>query len=205
MSVKENIYSNKSCISTIFHCIKLHLSKCNGTRVVSSRQYVHFKFEPQAMFVFLVSCKTGLKESCPSSEELSVYKISRSYVDWCKFCIQLSSMKIETNAIYKRLINENNYSNKEVCTWSYSIPRFACLSATVHQLSPQNKTLILNSHRPPCSYVWFFAKVVSLKFFYPVKFYEHTKYNGFTSNDESFESNSLAWMSAVLEWLKLRH
>jgi hypothetical protein len=46
------------------------------------------------MFVFLVFDKNGLIKSCSSFEDLSVYKISLSHVDWCKFCICLRSFNV---------------------------------------------------------------------------------------------------------------
>jgi hypothetical protein len=46
------------------------------------------------MFAFLVSRKSGLIKSCFSSEYLSQYKTVWSYVNWCKFCIHLTSLNI---------------------------------------------------------------------------------------------------------------
>jgi hypothetical protein len=46
------------------------------------------------MFVFFVYCKSSLFKSCSSSEALSEYKISWSYIDWCKFCIHLKSLNM---------------------------------------------------------------------------------------------------------------
>jgi hypothetical protein len=47
-----------------------------------------------AMFVFFVFDKNCLIKSCSSFEVLSVYKISWSHVDWCKFCIHLRSLNV---------------------------------------------------------------------------------------------------------------
>jgi hypothetical protein len=44
------------------------------------------------MFVFFVFDKNGLIKSCSSFEDLSVYKISWSHVDCCKFCIHIRSL-----------------------------------------------------------------------------------------------------------------
>jgi len=57
-------------------------------------QNVNFKFKPPAMFPFFVFRKSGLIKSCSSSEDLSEYKISWSYVDWCKFYIHLKSLNV---------------------------------------------------------------------------------------------------------------
>jgi hypothetical protein len=51
-------------MSTIFHCTKFCLSKCNGSRVLLA------------------------------SEDLSKYNIPWSYDDWCKFCIHLNSLNV---------------------------------------------------------------------------------------------------------------
>jgi hypothetical protein len=39
------------------------------------------------MFIFFVFCKNGLIKSCLSSKDVSEYKISWPYVEWCMFCI----------------------------------------------------------------------------------------------------------------------
>jgi hypothetical protein len=53
-----------------------------------------FNIQTAAMFVFFVLDKNGLIKSCPSFGHLSVYKISWSHVDWCKFCIHLRSFNV---------------------------------------------------------------------------------------------------------------
>jgi hypothetical protein len=53
-----------------------------------------FKIQPPAMFSFFVFRVSGLVESCSSSGDLSEYKISWSYVEWCKFYIELKSMNV---------------------------------------------------------------------------------------------------------------
>jgi hypothetical protein len=55
---------------------------------------MNFNIETAAMFVFFVFDKNGLNKSCSSFEDLSVYNISWSHVDWCKFCIHLRSLNI---------------------------------------------------------------------------------------------------------------
>jgi hypothetical protein len=78
----------------ISYCTKVHLSKCNGSWVVSAKQTVNFNIQLAAMFVFFVFDKNGLIKSCSSFEDLSVYRISWSHVDWCKFCIQIRSLNV---------------------------------------------------------------------------------------------------------------
>jgi hypothetical protein len=81
-------------MSMIFHCTKIDLSKCNSSLVVSIKQNFYFYFQLPAMFVFLFFRKSYLIKRCSSSEGLSVYKISWSHVDWCKFCIHLRSLNV---------------------------------------------------------------------------------------------------------------
>jgi hypothetical protein len=52
---------------------------------------MNFNIQTTVMFVFFVFDKNGLIKSCSSFEDLSVYKISWSHVDWCKVCIHLTS------------------------------------------------------------------------------------------------------------------
>jgi hypothetical protein len=54
---------------------------------------MNFKIQLAAMFVFFLY-KNGLIKSCSSFEDLSVYKVSWSHVDWCKFCIHLRSKNV---------------------------------------------------------------------------------------------------------------
>jgi hypothetical protein len=73
---------------------KVHLSKLNGSWVISTKQTINFNIQTAAMFVFFVSDKNGLIKSCSSLENLSVCKISWSQVDWCKFCTHLRSLNV---------------------------------------------------------------------------------------------------------------
>jgi hypothetical protein len=78
----------------ISYYTKVHLSKCNGSWVVSTKQTMNFNIQLVAMFVFLVFDKNGLIKSCSSFEDLSVFEISWSHVDWYKFCIHLRSLNV---------------------------------------------------------------------------------------------------------------
>jgi hypothetical protein len=64
-------------MSMISYDTKVHLSKCNGSRVVSTKQTMNFNIQTAAMFVFFVFDKNSFIKSCSSFEVLSVYKISR--------------------------------------------------------------------------------------------------------------------------------
>jgi hypothetical protein len=57
-------------------------------------QNVNFKFKLPAMFPFFVFRKNAPIKSCSSSEDLSEYKISGYYVDWCKFYTHLKSLNV---------------------------------------------------------------------------------------------------------------
>jgi hypothetical protein len=59
----------------ISHYTKVHLSKCNGSWVVSTKQSTNFNIQTAAMFVFFVFDKNVLIKSCSSFEDLSVHKI----------------------------------------------------------------------------------------------------------------------------------
>jgi hypothetical protein len=55
---------------------------------------MNFNIQTAAMFVFFVFDKNGLIKSCSSFEDLLVYKISWSHVEWWKFCIHLNSLNV---------------------------------------------------------------------------------------------------------------
>jgi hypothetical protein len=55
---------------------------------------MNFNIKAAAMFVFFVFDKNGRIKSCSSFENLSVYKISWSHVDWCKFRIRLRRLNV---------------------------------------------------------------------------------------------------------------
>jgi hypothetical protein len=78
----------------ISYYTKVHLSKCNGSWVVATKQTMNFNIQTAAMFVFFVVDKNGLIKSCSSFEDLTVYKISWSHVEWYKFCIHLRSLNV---------------------------------------------------------------------------------------------------------------
>jgi hypothetical protein len=93
--------SNKTMIqikligmSKISYYTKFHLSECNDSWVVLTKQTMNFNIQTAAMFVFFVFDKNCLITSCSSFEDLSAYKISWSHVNWCKFCIHLRSLNV---------------------------------------------------------------------------------------------------------------
>jgi hypothetical protein len=78
----------------ISYYTKVHFPKCNGSWVVSTKQTMNFNIQKAAIFVFFFFDKNGLIKSCLSFEDLSVYIISWSHVDWCKFWIHLRSSNV---------------------------------------------------------------------------------------------------------------
>jgi hypothetical protein len=49
-------------MSIISYYTKVHLSKCNGSWVVSTKQTMNFNIQMAVMFVFFVIDKNGLKK-----------------------------------------------------------------------------------------------------------------------------------------------
>jgi hypothetical protein len=81
-------------MSIISYYTKVHLSKCNGSWVASTKQTMNFNIQTAVMFVLFVFEKNCLIKSFSSFEDLSVHKISWSHVDWCKFCIHRRSLNV---------------------------------------------------------------------------------------------------------------
>jgi hypothetical protein len=99
------------CMLIILHFTKLHLIKCNVSRVVSIKQNVNcevsrshsveyghvnrlgccmiFNFEPPAMFLFLFFAKVASLKVIDSFDNISDYRISQCNVDRCKIFIHL--------------------------------------------------------------------------------------------------------------------
>jgi hypothetical protein len=59
----------------ISYYTEVHLSKCNGSWVVSTKQTMNFNIQLAAMFVFFVFDQNGLIKSCSCFEDLSLYTI----------------------------------------------------------------------------------------------------------------------------------
>jgi hypothetical protein len=60
-------------MSLISYYTKVHLSKWNGSWVVSTKQTINLNIQTAAMFVFFVFDKNGLIKSCSSFEDISVF------------------------------------------------------------------------------------------------------------------------------------
>jgi hypothetical protein len=71
-------------MSMIFHCTKLHLSKCNGSWVVSTKLNKNLNIQLSSMFVFF-----AFHKNCPLNvHHLKMHQHTSSHVDWFKFYIQ---------------------------------------------------------------------------------------------------------------------
>jgi hypothetical protein len=70
------------CLSTTVH----ELSPQNKLWILTSKR-------PPCSYFFVFG-KNGLIKSCSSFENLSVYKIPWSHVDWCKFCNHLRNLNV---------------------------------------------------------------------------------------------------------------
>jgi hypothetical protein len=70
---------------------------------------------------------------------MTLHKITEFYTKLFSVYPNINS-NIRTIAIFKNCIKQNNDSNKTyIYVHDVTIPKLICLSATVHELSPQNK------------------------------------------------------------------
>jgi hypothetical protein len=80
----------------ISYYTKLHLSKCNGSWVVSTKQTMNFNIQTAAMFVFFYFDKNSLIKSYSSFEDLSVSKFHGPTLTGASFA---STSEVWTSAI----------------------------------------------------------------------------------------------------------
>jgi hypothetical protein len=97
----------------ISYYTKVHLSKFNGSWVVSTKHTMNYNIQTAATIVFFVFDKNGLIKSSSSFEDLSVYKISWSHVDWCKFCIHLPTEFHKNLPIGSRVIRGDTQKDRQ--------------------------------------------------------------------------------------------
>jgi hypothetical protein len=87
-------------MSMIFYNTKIHLSKCNGSRVVSTKQTMNFKIQLAAMFVFFVLSKmVSLKVVHP----LKIYQYTKFHVPTLTGASFASISEVRTSAILEWL------------------------------------------------------------------------------------------------------
>jgi hypothetical protein len=55
---------------------------------------MNFNFRLPSTFIFFTFHENGLHKCCSSFEDVSVYNISWSFVDWFKFYIHLRSLNV---------------------------------------------------------------------------------------------------------------
>jgi hypothetical protein len=68
----------------------------------------------------------------------------------------------------------------------------------------KKKTMNFNIQTAAMFVFFVLTKMVLLKVVHPLKIYQYTKFHGSTLTGASFASTSDVWMSAILEWLKVR-
>jgi hypothetical protein len=147
----------------------------------------------------------SLLKSCSSSKDLSAYKILWSHVDWCKFFIHFSSLKIPPSPYTKGLVRKIFIQIRLVDMFTiFQCINFVCLSAKGVVAVKQNVNV---KYQLPAMFVslLFFTKIVFLKVLRPLKIYQNTEFYGPTLSDVSFAFTSEVWMSTILEWLQLQH
>jgi hypothetical protein len=138
--------------SMIFQCTELHMSKCNGSCVLSIKFNMYLNIQPPAMFVLLVFPKSGIIKSCLSIQDLSAYKIPWSYVDWCKFYIHPSSLKYpsspDSKGPYRKIIVSTKLVDMSAIVHCAKLRM--SLSVTVYEVSPKKKKV---KFQPPAMFV----------------------------------------------------
>jgi hypothetical protein len=90
---------------------------------------------------------------------MKLHKITEFYTELFSVYHNITS-KFRTTAIFKNCVKQNNDSNSTY-RYVYDLLPYQSLfvlSATVHELSPQNKLWILTFKRPLCSYFFVFDK-----------------------------------------------
>jgi hypothetical protein len=79
---------------------KVHLSKCNGSWVVSTKQTMNFNIQTAAMFVFFVFDKNYLIKSCSS---LKIYQYTKCHGPMLTGASFASTSEVWTSAILEWL------------------------------------------------------------------------------------------------------
>jgi hypothetical protein len=86
-------------MSMIFYYTKLHLSKCNGSWVVSTKQTMNFNILTAAMFVFFLTKMVSLKVVHP----LNIYQYTKFHVPALNGASFTSISEVWTSAILEWL------------------------------------------------------------------------------------------------------
>jgi hypothetical protein len=84
---------------------------------------------------------------------MTLHKITDSCTEWFRVCPNIT-LKFRSIAIFKAFIKQSNDLNK-IFSYLHGLSLYQTLfilSATIHELSPENKILIITFKRPPRSY-----------------------------------------------------
>jgi hypothetical protein len=124
-----------------------------------------------------------LQESCTRLNKLKVYKdttlhtITELCTEWFSVCTNMNSeFRLVTK--FKSVVKENEGSYKTSRYDHPWWPMYQTLNAAVHDISQQNKILVLTFNCLSSLYFWVFTKMVLLKDVHPLKVYQHTKLHG---------------------------
>jgi hypothetical protein len=149
----------------------------------------------------------SLLKSCSSSKDLSAYKILWSHVDWCKFFIHFSSLKIPPSPYAKGLLRKIFIQIRLVDMFTIFQCIKLCLSKCKSSWVVAVKQNVNVKYQPPAMFVSFLfcTKKVFLKVLCPLKIYQNTEFYGPMLSGISFSFTSEVWMSTILEWLQLQH
>jgi hypothetical protein len=81
----------------ISYYTKVHLSKCNGSWVVSTKQTMNFNIQLASMFVFFIFDKNGLIKSCWA---FNIYQCTKFDVPTLTGASFGSTSEVWTSAIF---------------------------------------------------------------------------------------------------------
>jgi hypothetical protein len=96
------------------------------------------------MFPFFIFRKSSLIKSCSSSEDLSEYNISWSYVDRCKFYIHLNSLNVRHFGVVAATTLKIMASRSPSMAWpSYWIPKNLPVVSEVDKGTDRDRMVIL--------------------------------------------------------------
>jgi hypothetical protein len=120
---------------------------------------------------------------------MTLCEIIEFCTEWFSVCSNISS-EFRTIAIFESFAKQTSDFNK-TCRYIYDLLLYQTsfvLSATVHELSSQNKVLILTFNRSAPAY--FFHKNCLLKAVHPLDIFRRTKFHGPSLTGASFGSTS---------------
>jgi len=118
-----------------------------------------------------------LIKSCSPSEDLSVYKMLRSHVDWSRFYTHLSSLRIPLSPYSTGSLNKIIIQVKPVGTpMVFHCKRLRLSEWNGSWLAARIQNVNFGFQQPPCSLS--IAKATSLKVVHPLKICQNIKFHG---------------------------